>query len=126
MKKQLLIAATLILAVFAARAQKPDTARVLVHYKFTHVRDTTNRAHPYTENMVLYVGKIAGAYRSYDGIVYKAQFKKAFAEAAASSPDGRPMINRRGVGTNVEYYQYPNDQKLFTKDELFNSYLIDG
>ena len=75
----------------------PDTARVLVHYKFTHVRDTTDRAHPYTENMVLYVGKSAGAYRSYDGIVYKAQFKKAFAEAEAASPDGRPMINRRGA-----------------------------
>ena len=127
MKKQLLRAATLILAVFAARAQKPDTARVLVHYKFTHVRDTTNRAHPYTENMVLYVGKSGGAYRSYDGIVYKAQFKKAFAEAAAASPDGRPMINRRGVGSNVEYYQYPNEQKLLTKDQLLmNDYAIVG
>src|ERR1700733_10583891 len=117
MKKQLLIAATLVFATLCVKAQKPDTARVLVHYKFTHVRDTTDRAHPYTENMVLYVGKSAGAYRSYDGIVYKAQFKKAFAEAAAASPDGRPMINRRGVGTPVEYYQYPNKQKLVTKDE---------
>jgi GLPGLI family protein len=77
--------------------------------------------------MVLYVGKSGGAYRSYDGIVYKAQFKKAFAEAAAASPDGQPMINRRGVGTNVEYYQFPNAKKLFTKDQLLmNSYLIDG
>jgi len=126
MKKQLLLAAFLQGLFITAEAQKPDTARVLVHYKFTHVMDTANRAHPYTENMVLYVGKIAGAYRSYDGIVYKAQFKKAFAEAAAASPDGNVRINRRGVGTNVEYYQYPNDQKLYTKDQLFNSYLIEG
>ncbi|HZX58985.1 MAG TPA: GLPGLI family protein [Mucilaginibacter sp.] len=127
MKKQLLLTATLLFAVFAARAQKMDTARILVHYKFTWVRDTTHRDHPYAENMVLYIGKSAGAYRSYDGIVYKAQFKKAFAEAAAASPDGHPMINRRGVGTNVEYYQFPNEQKLFTKDQLMtNSYLIDG
>ena len=126
MKKQLLVAVLLLGAFITAAAQKPDTARVLVHYKFIHVQDTTNRTHPYTENMVLYVGKIAGAYRSYDGIVYKAQFKKAFAEAAAASPDGRPMINRRGVGTPVELYQYPNEQKLYTKDQLFNSYLIDG
>src|SRR3569832_308687 len=123
MKKQLLITATLMFAAFAARAQIPDTARMLIHYKFTWVRDTSNRAHPYTENMVLYVGKSAGAYRSYDGIVYKAQFKKAFAEAAAASPDGRPMINRRGVGTPVEYYQYPNEQKLVTADQLLiNTY----
>ena len=79
MKKQLLLAVTLFGTCITAEAQKPDTARLLVHYKFTHVTDTTERAHPYTENMVLYVGKIAGAYRSYDGIVYKAQFKKAFA-----------------------------------------------
>jgi GLPGLI family protein len=127
MKKQLLITATLMFATFAAQAQKTDTARMLVHYKFTWVRDATNRAHPYTENMVLYVGQSAGAYRSYDGIVYKAQFKKAFAEAAAASPDGRPMINRRSVGSNVEYYQFPNEKKLFTKDQLMmNNYLIDG
>lgn len=127
MNKQLLITVALILAVFAAKAQKQDTARMLIHYKFTWVRDTTNRANSYTENMVLYVGKSASAYRSYDGIVYKAQFKKAFADAAAASPDGRPMINRRGVGTNIEYYQYPNEQKLIIKDQLLaNSYAIEG
>jgi GLPGLI family protein len=77
--------------------------------------------------MVLYVGKSAGAYRSYDGIVYKAQFKKAFAEAVAASPDGHPMINRRGVGSNVEYYQYPNEKKLLITDQLLaNTYAIAG
>lgn len=127
MKKQLLLAVALLATCITAEAQKTDTARMLVHYKFTWVRDTTNKATAYAENMVLYVGKSAGAYRSYDGIVYKAQFKKAFAEAAAASPDGRPMINRRGVGTDVEYYQFPNAKKLFTKDQLLmNSYLIDG
>jgi len=127
MKKQLLMAITLLGVFITAEAQKTDTARVLVHYKFTYVRDTTDRAHPYTENMVLYVGKNASAYRSYDGIVYNAQFKKAFAEAAASSPDGNVRINRRGVGTPVEYYQYPTEQKLLTKDQLMmNSYLIEG
>ncbi len=125
--KKLLILSALGFTYLVSWAQKPDTARVLVHYKFTHVRDTTDRAHPYTENMVLYAGKSAGAYRSYEGIVYKAQFKKAFAEAAAASPDGRPMINRRGVGSDVEYYQYPNEQKLLTKDQLLmNDYAIVG
>jgi GLPGLI family protein len=127
MKKQLLLAVALLATCITAEAQKTDTARMLVHYKFTWVRDSANKATAYTENMVLYVGQSAGAYRSYDGIVYKAQFKKAFAEAAAASPDGHPMINRRGVGANVEYYQFPNAKKLFTKDQLLmNSYLIDG
>lgn len=127
MKKQLILCMLLTLAASGAFAQKPDTARLLVHYKFSWVQDTANRTHPYTENMVLYVGKSTGAYRSYDGVVYKAQFKKAFAEAAAASPDGRPNINRRGVGTPVEYYQYPNKQKLVTMDQIFmNTYAIDG
>ena len=127
MKKQLLMAVTLMGIFITAEAQKTDTARVLVHYKFSYVRDTTDRAHPYTENMVLYVGKIAGAYRSYDRIAANAQFKKAYAEGAAASPDGNVRINRRGVGTPVEYYQYPNEQKLYTKDQLmFNSYLIEA
>ncbi len=127
MKKQLLLAASLLGVFINVEAQKPDTARVLVHYKFSHVRDTMNRAHPDTENMVLFVGKNASAYKSYDGIVAKAQFKKAYAEAAASSPDGRPMINRRHVGSFIEYYQFPNEQKFFTKDQLIiNSYLIES
>jgi len=127
MKKQLLPVIIVWALSVTAKAQKPDTARLLVHYKFTWVRDTANRAHPYTENMVLYVGQSAGAYRSYDGVVYKAQFKKAYAEAAAASPDGNVRINRMGVGTPVEYYQFPNGQKLFTKDRvLVNSYLIEG
>ncbi len=127
MKEKLLLTVILLGAFITAEAQKTDTARMLVHYKFTWVKDTTNRAAAYTENMVLYVGQSAGAYRSYDGVVANAQFKKAYAEAAAASPDGNVRINRMGVGTRVEYYQFPNEKKLFTKDQvLVNSYLIDG
>jgi GLPGLI family protein len=127
MKRQLLLVIILLGVFITAKAQKPDTARMLVHYKFTWVRDTANREHPYSENLVLYIGQSGSAYRSYDGIVYKAQFKKAFAEAAAASPDGRPNINRRGVGTSTEYYQYPNEQRLIVKEQLMaNSYAIGG
>jgi len=127
MKKQLLLAVSLLAAFISTRAQKPDTAWLMVHYKFTYVRDTNNRAHPYTENMVLFVGKNASAYRSYDGLVADQQFKKAYAEAAASSPDGHPGINRMGRGSRTRYYQYPGEQKLFTMDVLMvNDYLIEG
>jgi GLPGLI family protein len=127
MKKQFLLAVGLLAAIIGTEAQKPDTAWLMVHYKFTYVRDTTNRAHPYTENMVLLLGKSASAYRSYDGLVADQQFKKAYAEAVASSPDGRVMINRRGAGSGTQYFQYPNEQKLFTKDNLMmGEYLIQG
>ena len=127
MKKQLLLVIALLTTCITAEAQKPDTARVLLHYKFTHVRDTTDRAHPYTENMVLLVGKTASVYKSYDGMMADEQFRKAYIKAAANSPDGRMDINRSGAGLRPQYYQYPNAQKLLTKDYVFvTEYLIAG
>jgi GLPGLI family protein len=127
MKKQLLLAVGLLTACISAEAQKPDTTWLMVHYKFIHVQDTTNRAHPYAENMVLFVGKSASVYKSYDGLVADQQFKKAWTAAVASSPDGQPRINRMGVGSRTQYFQYPGEQKLFTKDYLMvTAYLIEG
>ena len=68
----------------------------------------------------------ASPYGSYDGLVADRQFKKAYAEAVASSPDGHPRIQRSGVGTVIQYYQYPGEQKLFTKGVQFaDEYLIE-
>jgi GLPGLI family protein len=127
MKKQLLLAVGLLAAFIGAEAQKPDTAWLMVHYKFTHVMDTTKRALIRTDNMVLFVGKNASAYKSYDQLVANQQFKKAYAEAVASSPDGQPRgINRSEVGPRSQYFQYPGEHKLFTKDYVMvNAYLIE-
>ena len=98
MKIYLAICAALAGTCQAAEAQKPDTAQVLVHYKFTHVRDTTNRDHPYTENMGLYIGRNSSAYRSYDNILEQAEAKKQMEAALASSPDGHFNIQRHRRG----------------------------
>lgn len=126
MKKQLSFTVILLSVFIWAKGQKPDTAWLMVHYKFTYVRDTTNREHPYTENTVLFVGKSASNYRSYDGLIADRQFKKAYAEAVASSPDGQPNINRMGVGSVIQYFQYPGERKLFTKEMmLLDQYCIE-
>jgi len=126
MKKQLLITAALIVPALVASAQKPDTAQVMIHYKFTHVRDTANRDHPYTENMALYVGITSSAYRSYDKVLEEAEFKKQVQAAMASSPDGRISINRQRRGSGAEYYQFPNENKLARKDQLvMETYLME-
>lgn len=127
MKKQLLLAVGLMAAFIGAEAQKPDTAWLMVHYKFTHIMDTTKRDLTRTFNMVLFVGKSASAYKSYDQLVADQQFKKTYAEAVASSPDGRPRgINRSDAGPRTQYFQYPGERKLFTKDHLMvDAYLIE-
>jgi GLPGLI family protein len=126
MKIYLAICAALAGTCQAAEAQKTDTAQVLVHYKFTHVRDTTNRDHPYTENMGLYIGRNSSAYRSYDNILEQAEAKKQMEAALASSPDGHFNIQRHRRGSSSEYYQFPNDKKLARKEPLvMDTYLID-
>ena len=126
MKRQLIITTILIPIAVIASAQKPDTAQVLIHYKFTHVRDTTNRDHPYTENMALYVGKSSSAYRSYDNVLEQAEFKKQVQIALASSPDGRVQLNRNRRGSGAEYYEFPNEKKLARKEPLvMETYLVE-
>ena len=126
MKRSIFTGAALIVLALTAAAQQRDIARLVVHYKFTHVRDTTNRAHPYMENMVLFVGKSASVYRSYDALLAYTRFKKAYADALANSPDGHVEVRTVDAGSRTEYYQFPNDGKLFTKDKLVtNTYLME-
>jgi len=91
-----LLGAACTVWAMGAAAQQPDTSQVLVHYKFSYVRDTTNRAKPYTENMVLLIGKHAGVYKSYE-------------EHRSAS----------------EYYQFPNEKKQVRKENvLFSEFLL--
>src|ERR1700744_6484049 len=125
MKRQLIIS-ILLIAIAASASAQTDTAQVLVHYKFTHVRDTTNRDHPYTENMALYIGKNSSAYKSYDNGVEQAELKKQVQAAMASSPDGHISINRQKKGSGAEYYEFPNERKLARKEGLvMETYLME-
>lgn len=125
MKRQLIIISLLIAIAVSASAQT-DTAQVLIHYKFTHVRDTTNRDHPYTENMALYIGKYSSAYRSYDNVLEQAEFKKQVQAAMANSPDGHINVHRNRRGSSAEYYEFPNEKKLARKEPLvMDTYLIE-
>ncbi len=122
MKKYLTIYALLTATLQAAVAQKTDTAQILVHYKFSHVRDTNNRAHPYTENMVLFVGKIASSYKSYDSQLQNELYRKQLQEQISAGGNFRLDHNITGSGT--EYYQFINNKKLIRKEMLVNAYII--
>lgn len=124
MKRYLVIYALLTATFQAAFAQKPDTAQILVHYKFAHVRDTTNRAHPFTENMVLFVGKTSGSYKSYDRQLQNELFRKQFQEQINSS-QGNFRLDRNITGSGTEYCQFINYKKLVRKEVIGNDpYII--
>lgn len=124
MKWIILLSGGLTFTALGAAAQRTDTAQVLVHYKFSHVRDTNNRSTPYTENMVLVIGKRAGVYRSYDRQLSVAQDKKKMQEVVANSAGGPIRFNRQITGSGTEYFQYPNDRSLLRKESLFGSFLV--
>jgi len=124
MKKHLLVFVLLGATLQAAAAQKPDTAQILVHYKFSHVRDTNNRAHPYTENMVLFVGKASGGFRSYDRQLQNELYRRRMQEAMTSSPDGNIRLDHKITASGSEYYQFINYKKLVRKEKMMNSYII--
>lgn len=126
MKAKLLIPMVLMLMALSAKAQKPDSAQVILRYKFTHVRDTLNRDKPYTENMMLAVGQTASVYKSYDKRLQMQQMKKQIDEMRKSGAMGPMNIKTGGANiTPTEIFQFPTINKMVRKEKLINSYLID-
>jgi GLPGLI family protein len=117
---------TLMAATLQGNAQKSDTAAYMVRYKFSHLRDTNNRANPYTENMALFLGKNSSVYKSYDKQLEDALIKKQMQEQLANSPDGRVQIHTKRAASSEQYFQFPNERKLVRQESLFiNNYLVD-
>ncbi|MFC0513781.1 GLPGLI family protein [Mucilaginibacter angelicae] len=121
MKRQLIWIVFLLTLSVSVSAQKPDTARIQVHYKFTHLRDTLRRANPYSENVVLFIGSHSSHYASYDRLLENESLKKQMQAQLASSPDGSIRINHKVSGPESEYYQWPGDKKLIRKELLLTS-----
>ncbi|GAB3908156.1 GLPGLI family protein [Mucilaginibacter boryungensis] len=128
MKKRLLTLSFALLAAFAAKAQKPEMAQAVVKYKFTHLRDTTAKDKPYTENMVLFVGPTASAYKSYDRKLQEAMMRKQLEQQMAEQRGSGNMnfkVQSRTPTTNTEYYQFQAEKKLVRKERLITPYIIE-
>jgi len=115
------------------KAQKPESVIATVKYKFSQVLDTTNLSDVYTENMLLYIGKTASLFQSYDKMVDDSlpQFSRGInkgknTSTAKYSPLGYPSFTPavfRPV-TTTAYYFYPSEYKWLQKNFLmFNNYI---
>jgi GLPGLI family protein len=128
MKQKLLLLPALVLCIYTANAQKTDTAKLTVRYKFSHLRDTTDRTKPYTENMILFLGRSASAYKSYDRKIQEALMRQQMAQQIADqrgSGQVRVNIQNRVPTTNTEYYQFAADKKFIRKERLITPYLVE-
>jgi len=116
MKGIFLFALGFVISAPGAFAQKPDSAQIEVHYKFLHVRDTNNRDKPYTENMILLVGRSGGVYKSGD---------RRTEVQSSPNPDGTTRTDSHSFGSPSEYYQFPNEKRLTRKEViLFTDFLL--
>lgn len=106
----------LILITTKGSAQKPDKVIARVSYNLTHVRDTTQRNFPYTENMLLVIGKNASVYTSFDRIKRDLGSKNP-----NSSPKGAPF---KPI-TLIDYYFFVRENKFYTREKVITEYLAE-
>jgi GLPGLI family protein len=126
MKKPLLCF-TLLFPVTVCFAQKADIAMGKATYEFIHIRDTANRDKPYKETMALILGRNASAYRSLTKQQQEETMANDISNQLKSAADPNHLnltIMGGGVTTNEEYYQYTNDKKLYTEEQVINYYIV--
>jgi len=128
MKKFFTLILCLSVTAMVTKAQKAEMAKAIVRYKFSHIRDTTAKDKPYTENMVLFLGETASAYKSYDRKLQDALMKKQIEQQMADQK-GSTNFNIKVTGTKAttrsEIYQFPAMNKLMRKESLITPYLIE-
>ncbi len=113
--KQFILFCLFAISTLGATAQHPDTAQVVVHYKFTHLRDTTDRSNPDRDNWVLLIGKTASAYRR-----YSTQVQQDIARQTKQTP----AITATRPSALV-YYQFFREKKLARRDPiLFTNFVV--
>lgn len=129
--KHFLLSALLLPAALFTQAQTPDTARLVVHYQFTHIRDTTDKEHPYTENMMLLAGNRASVYKSYDRIKRMAQVQADVSNqinnsaGSAGGPQNFTIRSSGPVGSRAEYFYFFPERKSYRREQLINNYILD-
>ena len=130
--KSLFTSILLLTTSAIAFAQNPDKALARVRYSFSHIQDTTQKDKPYTENMLLVIGKNASLYTSYDKIKRDIDMEKQIQEQIKNQAGSNNMsIKIGGQGTTIkktnplDYFFYSNENKFFTKERIFNNYLIE-
>lgn len=127
--KKLIIIIFVLFANPGAFAQNPDQALARVHYKFSHVRDTTERDKLFEENMILIVGKNASVYASYDKMT---QFDRvaAFLKEQIKANGGTltNVVMQKGLlkkVTSNDFYSYANEKKSYTIEyTMMNTYIV--
>lgn len=111
-----------------ANAQKEEKAIAQVKYRLIHVRDTNDRQRPYTEELVLLIGKNASAYSSMDAQRQEKLRSKELQDQIKKSANPNSLdlvLTGSSPVTYSEYFQFLSTRKLFIRYKLNNNYLTE-
>lgn len=122
----------LILCCAHASAQDSDKVLARVRYTFSNSTDTIKTKNTRTENMILFIGKNASLYTSYDKIRYEvSEDQKSQARVLTSvSNNGKPQMVKidRSAGewlTKTNYIMFSKEKKMIIKESILGiGYLI--
>ena len=109
-------------------AQSSDKVLARVRYHFVHIQDTTQKDKPYTENMLLAIGKNASLYASYDGLDQTIIRNNLILERAKSLDPGLVSVQLDRTTPDVNstvYFFFAKENKFLTKERLINTYLVE-
>ena len=124
----------LILTTTMAFAQKPDNVFARVRYTYSNTTDTLKTGKIRTENMLLFIGKNASLYTSYDKINHEiAEDQKRLAKAIAQAgvSGGRPTAIKLDLSagewlTTSNYTCFSMEKKMVIKENILGlAYLMD-
>ncbi len=110
-------------------AQQPEIAIAKAKYNFSHVVDTNKKDKPWTEEMILIIGKNASMYTSNVRLTQLINFKKHVAEQIKNNGgtlNGATIIsNRRQKTIETDYYTFNKENKFITIEKLIQEYLVE-
>ncbi|MES2653442.1 MAG: GLPGLI family protein [Bacteroidota bacterium] len=130
--KNILILFFITLSTFKTFAQDPDKVLARVRYTYTNKTDTLKNGKTRTENMLLFIGKNASLYTSYDKIRFEiSEDQKSQARALARlTTSNTPTVIRidRSAGdwlTKTNYLSFAKEEKMIVKEDILGiGYLI--
>ncbi len=132
--KNILILFFITLSTFKTFAQDPDKVLARVHYTYTNKTDTLKNGKTRTENMLLFIGRNASLYTSFDKITYdlsEDQKSMARAMARAANSNGAPTLIKidKSAGewlTTANYSFFLNQKKMMVKESIMGmGYLME-
>lgn len=107
---------------FTSLAQQPDSVLIRVSYTYTNKKDTLTNGQARLENMILFVGKNASLYTSYDKIRHEVSEDQKFrAMIKSQASNGQPkayIINTSASKwmSKTSYLYFIKENKFFGKE----------